>query len=463
LSTSSNEAAKLFDSAITQLAFHDVDPVDGNLEQTMSKMLQADPKFVIGQTMKFAMQLLGDSPRMKPKLLYDVNQFVNGVVQDKTNVWEKMHLKALKSLLDEDLMSASRIYDEILFDHPQDNLALSLIYFMGLYTGQKTLMRNVPARVLKEYFPHDRFYGTIYGKLCFGYEECNQFEEAEKAGAIALNHTPNDIWAIHSMTHVKEETLRAREGLKLLADTENQWKPRASLVTHVNWHRALFHVQLGEFEQALTLWDDVIVKDATKCPDSFLLSDLTSLLMRLELENNNTMTKKLDLKERWREIGNLYDGILDNSMTINMFYDVHSLLGCLYGDKHENATKLINSLTEFSQKRHDYPKNWNCQNVADWGLTLSQGLKAFAESDYETALKLIRSVRFDYQTRIAGSRAQCDIINQVMIQSAIRSGDRRIAQLLLEERWAHCGNGSMLPETDSCLNQRLENEIIGMI
>ena len=35
-----------------------------------------------------------------------------------------------------------------------------------------------------------------------------------------------------------------------------------------------------------------------------------------------------------------------------------------------------------------------------------------------------------------------------------------IAQLLLEERWAHCGNGSMLPETDSCLNQRLENEII---
>ena len=37
LSTPSNEAAKLFDSTITQLAFRDVDPVDGNLEQTMSK------------------------------------------------------------------------------------------------------------------------------------------------------------------------------------------------------------------------------------------------------------------------------------------------------------------------------------------------------------------------------------------------------------------------------------------
>ena len=67
--------------------------------------------------------------------------------------------------------------------------------------------------IFKNQFHEKKFFfvllfRTIYGKLCFGYEECNQFEEAEKAGAIALNHTPNDIWAIHSMTHVKEETLR---------------------------------------------------------------------------------------------------------------------------------------------------------------------------------------------------------------------------------------------------------------
>ena len=37
LSTASNEAAKLFDSAITQLALHDNDPVFGNLEQAMTE------------------------------------------------------------------------------------------------------------------------------------------------------------------------------------------------------------------------------------------------------------------------------------------------------------------------------------------------------------------------------------------------------------------------------------------
>ena len=34
LSTSSNEAAKLFDSAVTQVALHDQDPQDGNLMET---------------------------------------------------------------------------------------------------------------------------------------------------------------------------------------------------------------------------------------------------------------------------------------------------------------------------------------------------------------------------------------------------------------------------------------------
>ena len=79
---------------------------------------------------------------------------------------------------------------------------------LGLYTQQMDLLRTVPARVVTEYNVSDRFYGSVYGKLCFGFEECNQFAEAERTGAIALDHTPNDIWAIHSIAHIKEETQR---------------------------------------------------------------------------------------------------------------------------------------------------------------------------------------------------------------------------------------------------------------
>ena len=32
-----------------------------------------------------------------------------------------------------------------------------------------------------------------------------------------------------------------------------------ALRTHVAWHRNLYHVQLGEYEEALTQFDDVIM------------------------------------------------------------------------------------------------------------------------------------------------------------------------------------------------------------
>ena len=75
------------------------------------------------------------------------------------NSREKMHLKPLCALVKEDLWSCTRLYDEILFDHPKDMFALSMLYLSSLMTGQRDLMRNVPARVALEYDKSDRFYG----------------------------------------------------------------------------------------------------------------------------------------------------------------------------------------------------------------------------------------------------------------------------------------------------------------
>ena len=40
----------------------------------------------------------------------------------------------------------------------------------------------------------------------------------------------------------------------------------------------------------------------------------------------------IDLKDRWREVANMYAGIIDNTATMHLFYDVHALLGCLFGN-----------------------------------------------------------------------------------------------------------------------------------
>lgn len=63
-----------------------------------------------------------------------------------------------------------------------------------------------------------------------------------------------------------------------------------------------------------------------KEPFPFQLSDATALLLRLEMENCG-----LDLKNRWREVANLYENIVDDTATVNLFYDYHALIGLLYG------------------------------------------------------------------------------------------------------------------------------------
>ena len=89
-STASNEALKLYDSALTQMTFSNVDPLHGNLQETFAKMLHSDPDFVMGQTMIYVLQAFEKCPWKNPQLVYDVNDFV--VKTSKRSKFEN-HLK----------------------------------------------------------------------------------------------------------------------------------------------------------------------------------------------------------------------------------------------------------------------------------------------------------------------------------------------------------------------------------
>ena len=56
--------------------------------------------------------------------------------------------------------------------------------------------------VVAEYTPQHRFYGSVHGKLCIGLEQCGQLDAAKTAGQVAIEHTPQDLFSVHSMAHV---------------------------------------------------------------------------------------------------------------------------------------------------------------------------------------------------------------------------------------------------------------------
>ena len=61
--------------------------------------MAADPDFVMGKVISLSLQLMGDNARKTPKLLYDVNNFADKALKNNISPWEKMHLKALSSLV----------------------------------------------------------------------------------------------------------------------------------------------------------------------------------------------------------------------------------------------------------------------------------------------------------------------------------------------------------------------------
>ena len=70
----------------------------------------------------------------------------------------------------------------------------------------------------------------------------------------------------------------------------------------------------------------------------------------------------------------------------------------------ESATKLLDSLETFTREAEDeHPHNWNGKNMRKYGFKLCQGLKAFAESDYEEAFKLLKPIRHSVYIRTVSS------------------------------------------------------------
>ena len=121
-------------------------------------------------------------------------------------------------------------------------------------------------------------------------------------------------------------------------------------------------------------------------------------------------------------------------------------------------------MEKFSHEAGDkYPDNWNGKTVTKFGFQLCQGLKAFAESDYEEAFRLMLPIRFDWLQLMPGSHAQIDLLNQVLIQSAIKSSKKNAAKALLKERMASCNLVGNPEDALSFLNGRLDAKIQSII
>jgi tetratricopeptide (TPR) repeat protein len=320
-------------------------------------------------------------------------------------------------------LAAARL-EVVLAAAPRDALVMKMIHAIHFIMGRPTEMRASVERVLGAWDDHP-LRGYILGCHAFTLEETGEYARAERAGRDGVEIAPDDAWGLHAVAHVFDMTGRAEAGLEFLSGRDASWAHCNNFRYHVWWHRALMHLDLGNYDAVLALYDADIRADKTD--DYRDISNAASLLSRLELDG-------VDVGERWEELAALSENRAQDGCLA--FADLHYMLALCGGSRDEAAAGLIARMqsTRISLNEVD-------RVMSHPGLQLAQGLQAFANGDYSNAWQYLKTGQADLLS-IGGSHAQRDVFDRVTIEAALRGGHLAAAEGLLRGRMDRRGGNA---------------------
>jgi len=411
LTISNGEALESWTATIQAFLAHGADtPVH------LMKTLELDPEFALAHTAKgFFMMLLGRSELVATA--HEAHTEATRIMSEGATPRERAYLGALTSYLSGDMQSAAMGLNNLMRQWPRDSLAMKIAQSILFVLGDGHGMRKSVESVLHAYetdHPHAPY---IKGCHAFSLEETGDYLAAEARGRDAVLRAADDAWGVHAVAHVFDMTNRTREGVAWLADQPETWAHCNNFRYHVWWHLALFHLDRGEHEEVLRLYDTEIRGDHTD--DYRDISNGASLLSRLELDG-------VDVGNRWDEMAELCENRTDDGCVV--FADLHYMLALGGGNRESDASALLKRMQSDAQKRDTSMK----VVTAEAGLPAAEGLLSFANGDYETAFARLNTARPNMQT-VGGSHAQRDVFERVTIEAALRAGRLSSARDLIED------------------------------
>jgi len=263
-------------------------------------------------------------------------------------------------------------------------------------------------------------YSILLGMYSFGLEEAGDYARAEEAGRRAVEMQPLDCWAHHAVAHVMEMQGRPEDGIGWMIAREPHWAGDDNFFkVHNWWHRSLYHLDLGQIDEVLALYDGPIRHDRSTL--AIELVDASALLWRLHLSGN-------DVGERWNEVATAWDSHADGRTY--PFNDWHAVMAYLGAGRDGDVARIIAVYRNNGADTAD---------AAEWGrrtaLPLVEGFAAFWRGDYEIAADRLHGARF-IANSFGGSHAQRDIIDWTLTEAAVRGGLTELAEALANERLA---------------------------
>jgi tetratricopeptide (TPR) repeat protein len=336
------------------------------------------------------------------------------------NEREQAHLAALSHLVQGSRAAAVALLDRHLMRYPFDLVAHQGAALTDGFLGRFHWVRDRSARALPFWSKDQPGYGTLLAMHGFGLEEAGDYTRAEDESRKAAEFEPLSFWPHHTVAHVMEMTGRPEDGLGWMAAREALWSgPGHMNEVHIWWHKALFHLELGQYEAALALHDGPM--RATQRPVALSLTNASALLWRLE-------TLGCDIGERWRELAVLWQGHADGKCLV--FADIHAAMAELGSGEASAVERRLAAMRETAANGVEAASLYRSV-----GLPVVEGLTAFHRGDWAEAVELLLPVRFDLW-QIGGSHAQRDVVDWTLTEAALRAGQRDVALSLAHERLA---------------------------
>lgn len=357
-------------------------------------ILELDPEMPMALMFRAYLLKLAADPRFREPIARSCEALVD---RGDLNEREKMHRQALLLWQQDQMFEAAKIFDEITRLYPKDMLAARVAHYLHFYGSGGPDMTASLKETISHWAPGERFYGFLKGMESFALEESGDYSAAEKVGREALEINPADIWATHAVTHVLQMQSRFNEGIPFIESFSHHWDNANNFVFHLHWHRALQHIGVGELEEALAIYDNLLV---APLQDDFYLDvcNAASLLWRLEMHGLST-------GDRWQQLHELSTKrIADDEL---VFTTLHYLMApAVLGD------------TEAVNRGLQHFESWSKQSTSQGEVAKKVGLEmARAIQEITTGREAQGASRMAQINQsvylIGGSHAQRDLFNQL--------------------------------------------------
>ena len=355
-----------------------------------------------------------------PVLLSQARPLVETARSLGLNEREQAHLAALANLVEGGRAAAVAVLDRHLMRYPFDLVAHQAAALMDGFLGRFPWIRERSARALPFWSKDQPGYATLLAFHGFGSEEAGDYARAEDELREAAALEPLSFWPHHTVAHVMEMTGRPEDGLGWMVAREALWSgPGHMNEVHIWWHKALFHLELGQYGAALALYDGPI--RATQRPLALSLTNASALLWRLD-------TLGCDIGDRWQEQADLWQGHADGKCLV--FADIHAAMAELRSGREELVERRLAAMRETAASDVEAASLYRTV-----GIPIVEGLAAFHRGAWAEAIEALLPVRIGLW-QIGGSHAQRDVVSWTLCEAAIRCGQRDIALSLAYERAA---------------------------